>query len=363
MEAIKVLVISDYREYVSARPEAAIFLGLQKRGVQVTIMTYGSAPWVHDFERAGIRVIPFHPSKKRDSHAIKVIREELEGGAYHFLHLFNNKAIRNGVQAAKGLDVKVLVYRSYTSNIHWLDPSIYLKFFHPRIDKILCNSKATTELLRKNAVLVRDRTVHINKGHDPVWYAGVEPQDLDELKIPKGRFVISFVGNIRRMKGIEYLIAALKYLDSGLPINILLVGNGSEAMADRAPEKWKEKVLGLGFTESPLEIIAASDAFILPSIKGEAITKSLVEAMSLGVPVICSDIAGNAEIAIHGRTAYTFAIKDPKAIATAILEVYQNPQMRSRIAAEAKKYIAEHLHTDQTVGHYYALYKQVLKDG
>ncbi|HHM21025.1 MAG TPA: glycosyltransferase family 1 protein, partial [Bacteroidetes bacterium] len=74
---MKILVISNYRETASVRPEAELFLGLKKSGVEVDIMTYGDAQYVEKFKSAGIRVIDFHPEKKLDKKEIKRIREEL----------------------------------------------------------------------------------------------------------------------------------------------------------------------------------------------------------------------------------------------------------------------------------------------
>ena len=51
--AIKVLVISNYREYHTVRPEAETFIGLAKLGFEITVMTYGDSKYVEDFERPG----------------------------------------------------------------------------------------------------------------------------------------------------------------------------------------------------------------------------------------------------------------------------------------------------------------------
>ena len=74
---MKILVISNYRETVSVRPEAELFIGLKRAGLDVAIMTYPDAEYVEKFREAGIRVIGFHPEKKLDRQAIKTIRAEL----------------------------------------------------------------------------------------------------------------------------------------------------------------------------------------------------------------------------------------------------------------------------------------------
>lgn len=114
----KVLVISDYRDTNSVRPEAELFIGLQQAGLEITVMTFDQAAYIQRFEAAGIRVIGFHPERKLDFVAIRIIRQELRTGGHHILHLFNSRAILNGIQAASGLPVKVVLYRGYTGHIH-----------------------------------------------------------------------------------------------------------------------------------------------------------------------------------------------------------------------------------------------------
>jgi hypothetical protein len=120
---MKILVISDYRATVSVRPEAEAMIGLKTEfNYDITIMTFGDAPYVKRFKEAGIRVIDFHPIKKFSWKYIRTIRNELKEGDYDVLQLFNNKALINGQLSAIGLPVKVVAYRGYTGNIHWAGP-------------------------------------------------------------------------------------------------------------------------------------------------------------------------------------------------------------------------------------------------
>ncbi len=132
--SIKVLVVSDYSDYHSTRPEASIFVGLAQLGFEVSVMTYKASGHTAAFEAVGIQVIDFHPEKKFDPSEIARLRQFMVQAEIDVVHLFNSVAIINGLQAAKDLAVKVVLYRGYTGNIHWYDPSAYFKFLHPRVD-------------------------------------------------------------------------------------------------------------------------------------------------------------------------------------------------------------------------------------
>jgi len=137
----KILVISDYSKLHSTRPEASIFIELAKKGYEIHIMTYENSPLEKQFLDAGISVIAFHPSKKFDKNETGRIREYLIEHSIEIMQLYNSNATIQGLKAAKGLDVKVVLYRGFAGHIHWYDPSSYFKFLHPRVDAIVCNSK------------------------------------------------------------------------------------------------------------------------------------------------------------------------------------------------------------------------------
>ncbi len=360
--SLRVLVISDYRDTGSVRPEAELFIGLAKLGVEVTIMTYGNADYVPKFKAAGIKVIDFHPEKKFDKKEIGFVRKELKKGGHHVMHLFNGKAIVTGLQAAKGLKVKVVLYRGYTGNIHWYDPSAYFKYLSPRVDRVFCISDATRDLIKRNRIFGKDKPVTIHKGHDLGWYEGIEPADLSELNLPGDAFVVTNVCNARPMKGIPYLLKSSYFIPENLPVHYVLVGRNLDTpenrkILDSSPNK--NKVHFTGFRKDVLRIVKASDAFVLSSLYGEATTKAVIEAMSLGICPLITDIPGNRGLVIDGECGLVFPSRDPKAIAEAILEVYHDPEKRNLLAENARKQIETQWNIKDTILNTRALYEEL----
>ncbi len=363
---IKVLVISDYRDFVTTRPEAEIFIGLAKLGFKIHIMTFKETPFHSTFEAAGIRVIDFHPKKKFDKAEIARIRETIIKEKIDIIHLFNNPAIVNGIKAAKGLKVKVVLYRGYAGNIHWYDPLSYLKFLHPRVDKIFCNSQGVEEFLQKQLLFGKHKTITINKGHNLNWYTDFPPYDIKkELNLSPDAFLLVNVANNRRMKGISYLLKAINLVPKDLPIHLLLVGKDMDTKENLHLIKKggkSDKVHILGFRKNPLNIVTASDVFVLSSIKGESITKSVIEAMSLGIAPIITDIAGNRELLVHEQSGLICKARDPKGLSEAILKLYKDTPLRKRLGKNAKLRIDSHLNTGQTVLKTKKMYEDLLAE-
>jgi glycosyltransferase involved in cell wall biosynthesis len=360
----KVLVISNYKATHTVRPEAEIFIGLANLGFEIHIMTDKSAEYVKRFEEAGITVIDFLPKKKFDKQEIGFIRKALQRENYDIMHLFTNTAAVNGIRAAKGLPVKVLLYRGYTGNINWWDPTMYIKFLHPRVDKIFCNSKGVEELFGRQLFFDKSKAVTINKGHDLAWYENYKPADIKkELGIPDDAFLMINVSNNRRMKGIPYLMKAINRLPTKANIHLLMAGRDLDSPQNiKLLEKGsnRDKVHFLGFRTDVLNIVAACDLFVLPSIKGESITKSVIEAMSLATAALITDIPGNRELLDHGKSGLKVPCKNPKALAEAIMQLYNDRSLCNEMGKNAKKYIHEHLNTRQTVQKTKALYEGLL---
>lgn len=362
---IKVLVISNYTDYHSTRPEASIFIGLAKLGFDIHIMTYFPTGHQKEFEDAGIKLIDFHPRKKNDKAEIKRIRDYVIAEKIDIMHLFNSQSSVAGIKAAKGLPVKVLLYRGYEGNINWWDPTAYRKYLHPRVDKIFCNSIGVEDYLKRQLLFGKDKAVTINKGHNVAWYQGYEAIDIrKELGLDPDTFLMVNVANNRRMKGIPYLLEAMNHIPVDAKIHLLLVGRNMDSKKNRSilskgPNA--DKVHFLGFRTDVLNIVKACDTFVLSSLFGESITKSVIEAMSLGVAPIITDIPGNVELVEDGVSGLVVPKRNGKAIAEAVLKLYNDPELREKIAKAAPVHIAENLNEQTTILKTKALYENVLR--
>jgi glycosyltransferase involved in cell wall biosynthesis len=342
-----------------------MFIGLQKAGAEVTVMTFGDSAYVRNFQEAGIRVIDFHPSKKISFSQVKKIRKELKQGGYDILHLFNSKAIINGLLAASGLPVKVVLYRGFTGHVKWYDPTAYFKFLSPGVDSIICVSDSVARDLENEFVFGgKQKLTVIRKGHKPEWYRDIVPLDLrKELKLEEGAYFVTCVANARPMKGIPYLIEAFDQLPKEAPIHLLLIGNGMDAPDFQSmiqSNANREKIHVMGFQENPLSLVAGSDVFVLPSTKGEGLSKVVIEAMSLGVTPIVTAILANKALVFDQENGLKVPPADPKALSEAIYLLYRHQESSQKLAAAAKKHIETNLHLDTSVQQTLALYKSLL---
>lgn len=362
---MKILVVSDYRDALSAKSEAAFFTGIRGMGADVTVMTHPGCPFEEEFREAGVRVIDFHPASKWSRSESGRIRRELIEGGYDLLHLFNSKAICTGLRAAKRLPVKVVLYRGYVGNLNWWNPGDYLKFLHPRVDGILCAAPAGEEHIRRQCLFVHPMLRAIPKGHDVAWYDGVIPLPRKELNLPENAFLLVTVANARRMKGIRYLIEAMKRLPPERPVHLALVGSGLDSPSIRKRlinHPVRERVHFCGYRTDAWRILKSADALVLPSIYGEAITKAVIEAMAMRVPVILTDIPGNRGLIVHEKSGRVVPRKDPGALAGAIARYASGKDPLSEYAESAQERIRTRFTPKEAAANLFAFYSDLLRD-
>jgi glycosyltransferase involved in cell wall biosynthesis len=362
------LVVSDYRDSLNAvRPEGRWFTGLVRDfGYSVTIMTRREgASYLDELEAGGVRIIDWHPESKFGAADRDGIKAELAANHYDLLHLFNNKSIVAGIRAAKGWPGKVLTYRGYTGNIHWWDPGAYFQHLNARVDAIICVSGAVKESFDTLPYFNKDKTIVVGKGHDPEWYNDIEPINLEaEFGIPPERTTIIIVANARRMKGMDYLGTAIRRLPPELGLQFLFVGRGletSEIITDLADSYYSHQFTFAGFRTDVLNILAAADVSLLPSVKGEGLSKVLLESMFLARPTIMTDIGGNKGLGIDGETAIIVPARSDEALTEAMTRIAEDDALRARLGPAGKAYITEHYRADRTVSDLHAAYLRVLE--
>lgn len=362
---LKILVLSNYRSTITVRPEAEIFIGLQKAGHSVTIMTYGDSEYCEKFKAAGIRLIDFHCQKKFDKKEIAFIRSEIISGAYDIIHLFNGRSMINGIQAAKGTPVKVVLYRGFEGHIHWYDPAIYFKFLHPRVDGIMCNAEGVAEHIRRASVFVKPRLATVNKGHRLEWYKDVKAKSHEELGLDPNAFYAICVANNRKMKGMPYLLKSFQYLPEDANIQLLVLGKDMDipenmTIVNQLPRP--DRIHILGWRSDGLSIVKMADTFLLASLYGESITKSVLEGMSVGTTAIITHIPGNREMIEDGVSGYFVPKKDPRAMAKALLKMYREKGSAKKMGEAARERIKTRFNADQTIKGYEAFYQSLVAE-
>lgn len=350
------------------RPTLATFIGLREAGIDVNVMCPDHAEARAPLEAAGVPVVDLALGGRFDFAAIRRLRGELVEGRYDILHLFSNRALENGLKAARGLPIKIIAYRGIVGNVSFLDPVSWERVLNPRIDRIVCVANAVRDyFLAMRPAFLRvppERLVTIYKGHSLDWYKA-EPADLSALGVPAGAFVIGCVANYRPRKGIEFLVDAFGSLPSEWNAYLLLVG---EMGARRIQKKVSEcpaagRILCLGSRRDAPALTASCDVFVLPSIKREGLSRSLIEAMAYRVAPVVTACGGSTELVEDGLSGLVVPVRDAAAIRSAISTLHDDAALRKRIGEAARARIARDFRIEDTIAKTLALYRSLAEAG
>ena len=149
-----------------------------------------------------------------------------------------------------------------------------------------------------------------------------------EMALP-AKYLVHF-GQLRRRKGTDVVIAALPRVWSEAP-DFRMVWAGLEeepGLVARARSVWGEhahKVVYLGPTDRPqlMSVVARATAAVLPSVV-DNLPNTVIESLSLGVPVIGSAGASIDELIQNDVNGYLVGLGDVEGLANAMIRMWRN---------------------------------------
>jgi L-malate glycosyltransferase len=178
-----------------------------------------------------------------------------------------------------------------------------------------------------------------------VLYNGVDVEDYEPAR-PRldGPLRIVTVGVLAPRKGQEFAIEALAILiGSGVDATLALVGSGpDEAMLRRKASDAGigDRVNFAGEQLDPRPYLAGADLFLLPS-RQEGFSNALLEAMATALPVVATDVGGNAEAFIDGAGGRLVRPQQPAAMAAAIAELAKHRSKLAEMGRVNRQRVAE----------------------
>ena len=138
-------------------------------------------------------------------------------------------------------------------------------------------------------------------------------------------FVFMSAGQISVRKNHEVVIRALAQIKNE-KVKYLIVGFGEEQerLTKLVDELGlKNRVIFAGYRKDVKEILHAVDGFAFPSLQ-EGLPVALMEAMAVGLPVVCSRIRGNIDLIKDGEGGYLYACYDIDGFAEGMMKIFND---------------------------------------
>ena len=181
----------------------------------------------------------------------------------------------------------------------------------------------------------------------------------EECPVHSG-FTLVYVGRLAPVKNHALLLNAVRSARSSMPaLRLWMVGDGSERqlMENLAVE------LGIAadvtFWGQQLDVapfFSAADAFIMSS-KSEGLPMSLLQAFSLGLPAIVTDVGGMAEVVRLANAGFAVSATDPAEMAAAIVRLAGRGAEREQFSRNAEALFHSRFTLETMVDAYMDLYR------
>jgi glycosyltransferase involved in cell wall biosynthesis len=225
-------------------------------------------------------------------------------------------------------------------------------------DCVVCNSQAAAGRLIQQG-LRPDKLRVIGNGLPHTAFVDAVP-----VSARRPGFRLGMIARMNaRSKNHRILLRVAARLKNRLPkFELILVGDGPlrrELEAQAEELGISHLVQFLGDRRDIPAILASLDVTVLPS-SSESLSNAILESMAAGVPVIASNVGGNAELVSEDRGILVPA-DDEEALEAALLRMAGDAPLREALGRNAKNFAREHFTIARMVKSYEQLYAELLE--
>jgi glycosyltransferase involved in cell wall biosynthesis len=318
-------------------------------------------------------VQPLHPLK--DLLGLIDLTRFLRKQRYHIVHTHNSKAGFIGRLAAKWAGVPIIVHTVHGFAFHDHEPAWRQILFRnlERLashwcDKMVFISQPLIDWALRDRITRREKIRKIYSGIELDHFEPVPDGERKALKeawgIREEAPVVGIVSKLWEGKGHTILIHAFEGLKQEIPEAVLvIVGEGylRDKLSDLVDHLGlKGSVLFTGFQMDVRRIIATFDVAVLPSFF-EGMGRVLLEAMTMGKPVVASSVGGIPDLVHHGKTGLLVTPGSVSELKSGLLTLIRNKALAKEMGKEGRKRISEEFSAGRMAQSIEKLYRELLQ--
>ncbi len=292
------------------------------------------------------------------------LRRLLDESTPDVLHAHRERALRFALAALSGRDRPALIAQK--GNCYRSDARTAAAFRSPRLDRIVAVAGAVKKVLVLHDGVPPEKVEVVYGSFDPARFS--ERRDpaaaRRALDLPPDVPLVGLLANLDRKKGHRlFFEAAARVARVRGDARFVAIGGGDvdRARAEAAEAGAGGVVTFAGFRPDAEVALSALDVSVNCSKDGEGLTGAIRESMALGVPVVCTNVAGNSEIVENGVTGLLVPPRDPERLAAAIVAALADPEAAARRAAEGRRRVRATMDDEVRADRVLALYEEVLR--
>ena len=246
--------------------------------------------------------------------------------------------------------------------------NIFKRNFYIYVEKLLAK---WTDILITVSNLNKKKIIDLNITHENKIkniYSGIDlnlftnKRNNDfrkELNLENNHILLGSVGRLSDQKDPITMIEAFGIISKPFPnAHLALVGDGElkgKILEKIDQLKLNGKVHLTGNKNNPWSVYHSMDLFIMSSIY-EGLGRSITEALSCGVPVVCTDVEGVPEIVRDNITGILVPPKDANKLADGIIRTLNDIETAKKMAEEGRRFVKDNFDVNKMVNDIDSLY-------
>ncbi|WP_373018198.1 glycosyltransferase [Thiomicrorhabdus sp.] len=284
----------------------------------------------------------FQMSSKFDFGVSKRIIDHIRDKNFKIVHTHTARSALIGRKVAKSLNIP-LIHHQHSPTLrdtenpfrNFLNAFIEDKLVLPNVDHFIPVSLSLKDYLIEHGVAKSKIT--------PVFNGVPIVNDKVNWMSPQnGEWVIGTVALFRPRKGLEVLLKSIHHLKStGTKVKLKAVGTFETPQYEQTI-KDMAKDLGIteliewtGFSSDVHKEMKDMHLFVLPSLFGEGLPMVVIEAMSMGIPVVSTEVEGIPDVLENGLSGEIVLPNDEHSLTNGILNYINNKKEPDKTAARA----------------------------
>lgn len=315
----------------------------------------------------------------RDSQAYRQLRELFRREKFDLVHTHSSKPGFLGRVAARRAGVPCVIHHVRGFSFHEFTPG-HVRWFYKRLekfaarycDRVIFVNQEEFRLARDERLVAEAQATTVYNGAN---LQSLQPPDSSE-KVAMRRelcqvidpetVVILFSGRLEAQKQpliLADIVAALRNRVTRRPWRLVVAGDGplEPALKTRLRELCvTDCVHFLGWQSNIRRIYGAADIVLLPSLF-EGLSRSLIEAHSMGVPCVVSNVKGNREV-VTDDTGFRCTPTNAASYASALAMLIDSPVLRTQMGYAARKRAEEYFDTVKNNRQIVAIYNELLAE-
>jgi glycosyltransferase involved in cell wall biosynthesis len=354
---IKILFVIDYfhRTGGTEKHLALLVEHLPRDRFDCTIVAFdlGQSALIDQIKQSGVPVIHVPVGREytpnalwRASQLANIVRK----GAFDIVQTFHQKSDTFGAIVAKLSGARHII-SSKRDVAEFKKPWHFLvnRALRPLFERYIVVADAVGEVIAAKEGVERSRITRIYNGVDAVKFSPPGRELVVSAKarlgFAPGDFVVGMVAGFRPEKNYDVFFAAVAKAMQVIPeLKVVVVGGGPLLEHSRGAHQSDTAAGKIVFAGDVADVsghLQAMDVGCLIPGSNEGFSNAVLEKMAMGLPLIVTNVGGNAEAVLHGQNGLVIPPGDSGAFYEALLQMHSNAAQREEMGRKSRLFVEQ----------------------